>query len=85
MSYKKIARNNERGKNDPLQEGEVIWLKKKQKKAPKEYKGYRHYVRQGESMYSIAQTYGIRLKSLYKMNHMKPDNDLRVGDALRLR
>ena len=85
VSYKKIARNNEREKNDPLQEGEVIWLKKKQKKAPKEYKDYRHYVRQGESMYSIAQTYGIRLKSLYKMNHMKPDDDLRVGDALRLR
>ena len=36
-------------------------------------------------MYSIAQSYGIRLKSLYKMNHLKPDYDLRIGDALRLR
>jgi hypothetical protein len=85
VSYKKIAKYNERSKNDPLQEGEVIWLKKKQKKAPKEYKNYRHYVRQGESMYSIAQTYGIMLKSLYKMNHLNPDYDLRIGDALRLR
>jgi LysM repeat protein len=36
-------------------------------------------------MYSIAQTYGIRLKSLYKMNHLKPDHELMVGEALRLR
>jgi hypothetical protein len=85
ISYKKIAKYNERDRNDRLQEGEIIWLKKKQKRAPKEYKNYLHYVRQGESMYSIAQSYGIRLKSLYKMNRMKPDDDIRVGDALRLR
>ena len=36
-------------------------------------------------MYSIAQKYGIRLKSLYKMNHLSADYDLRIGDALRLR
>ena len=36
-------------------------------------------------MYSIAQKYGIRLKSLYKMNRMSPDDDLRVGMGLRLR
>lgn len=85
ISYRKIAKYNERDRHDTLQEGEVVWLKKKQKKAPKDYKGRLHYVRRGESMYSIAQNYGIRLKSLYKMNHLSPDYDLRVGDALRLR
>ena len=85
VSYKKIAKYNERERNSQLQEGEIIWLKKKQKKAPKEYKKRRHYVRQGESMYSIAQHYGIRLKSLYKMNHLSPDYNLRVGDELRVR
>ena len=85
ISYKKIAKYNERNRNDRLEEGEIIWLKKKQKRAPKEYKNYLHYVRQGESMYSIAQKYGIRLKSLYKMNKLSPDDDIRVGDALRLR
>ena len=85
ISYRKIAKYNERDKNDLLQEGEVVWLKKKQKKAPKEYKDRLHYVRQGESMYAIAQKYGIRLKSLYKMNKLSPDYDIRVGDALKLR
>ena len=35
-------------------------------------------------MYSIAQLYGIRLKSLYKKNHLKPDYQLKVGDRLKV-
>ena len=85
ISYRKIASYNERDKRDQLEEGEIIWLAKKQKKAPKEYKNRQHIVRSGESMYSIAQKYGIRLKNLYKMNHLSPDYEIRVGDALRLR
>ena len=85
ISYKKIAKYNERDRDDQLVDGEIIWLKKKQKRAPKEYKGRLHYVRQGESMYSIAQKYGIRLESLYKMNNLLPDYDIRVGDGLKLR
>ena len=85
ISYRKLARYNERDKNDRLQEGEVVWLKKKQKRAAKEYIDHLHYVRQGESMYSIAQKYGIRLESLYKMNKLSPDYDIRVGDQLKLR
>lgn len=85
ISYRKLAKYNERDKNDRLDEGEIIWLKKKQTKAPKDYKGRLHYIRNGESMYSIAQMYGIRLKNLYKMNKLSPDYQIHVGDALRLR
>lgn len=85
ISYRKIAKYNERDKHDQLQDGEILWLKKKQKKAPKDYKDHLHYVKNGESMYSIAQKYGIRLKNLYKMNHLSPDYQIRVGDGLRLR
>ena len=85
ISYRKLAKYNERSKNDRLTEGEVIWRKKKQKKAPKDYKGRLHYVRQGESMYSIAQSYGIRLKNLYKMNHLSPNDDIHIGQGLKLR
>ena len=85
ISYKKIARYNERDRDDALEEGEIVWLKKKQKRAPKSYKGLLHYVRDGESMYSIAQKYGIRLKSLYKMNRLKPgEYQITVGDGLRI-
>ena len=85
ISYRKLAKYNERDKRDQLDEGEVIWLKKKRTKAPKDYKGRLHYVRSGESMYTIAQKYGIRLKNLYKMNHLSPDYQIKVGDGLRVR
>lgn len=85
ISYRKLAKYNERDKDDRLEPGEVIWLKKKQKKAPKEYKDRHHFVKNGESMYSIAQKYGIRLKNLYKMNHLSPDYTIHVGDELRVR
>lgn len=85
ISYKKIARYNERDKNDVLENGEIIYLKKKQKKADKSYKKRPHRVKSGESMYSIAQYYGIRLQSLYKMNGLSLDYSLRPGDLLRVR
>lgn len=84
-SASRLAKYNERGVRDRLAPNEVIYLLKKQKKASKEYSGRRHYVREGESMYSIAQFYGIRLKSLYKLNRLSPDYQLRVGDSLKLR
>ena len=85
ISGKKIAKCNERDYNSRLVENELIWLKKKQKKADKAYEGRLHRVKDGESMYSIAQYYGIRLKSLYKMNKLSPDYELRIGDELRVR
>jgi hypothetical protein len=85
ISYKKIARYNERDSKDPLVPGEIIWLKKKQKRADKEFKNRPHIVSVGESMYSIAQYYGIRLKSLYKMNGISPDESIRVGQRLKVR
>lgn len=85
ISYRKLAKYNERDKDDILSEGDIVYLKKKAKKAPKSYKDRLHYVKAGESMYSIAQRYGIRLKYLYKMNNLPPYYDIKVGDALRLR
>jgi len=85
ISYKKIARYNELDKNAVLEEGQIIWLKKKQTKAPKEFKNRPHVVQVGESMYLISQKYGIRLKSLYKLNNLTPDYRIQVGDVLRVR
>ena len=85
ISYRKLARYNERDKKDVLAESEIVWLKKKQRHAPKEMRGQLHTIAAGESMYTIAQRYGIRLKSLYKLNRLTPDYTIQVGDQLRLR
>lgn len=84
ISYRDIARYNERDRRDVLHKGEIVYLKKKQKKAEKTYKRRPHVVKAGESMYDIAQKYGIRLKSLYKKNHLLPDYQIREGDQLRV-
>lgn len=85
VSYRKLAKYNERDKDDTLEEGERVWLKKKRKNAPKEYRGRFHTVAAGESMYTISQYYGIRLKNLYKQNDLTPDYVIQVGDRLKLR
>lgn len=85
VSYRAIARYNERDKGDILHKGDIVYLKKKQKRATKEYKRKPHTVQPGESLYDIAQKYGIRLESLYKMNHLEADYQIRVGDKLRVR
>lgn len=84
VSRRNLAKYNELDKNYTLKEGDIIYLKKKRTKATKEYKHRLHTVRNGESLYSIAQLYGIRLSSLYKKNHLPDDYSIRVGDQLRV-
>ena len=84
VSYKKIAKYNERDKDDALTEGEIIFLKKKRKRAPKAFKNRPHVVKNGESLYIIAQIYGMRLASLYKLNGFTPDHTIHVGDVVRV-
>ena len=85
VSYKKLAKYNENERDARLEEGDFVWLQKKRRNAPKEYKNRPHTVVGGESMYTISQRYGIRLKYLYKMNDLTPDYQIKVGDVLRVR
>ncbi len=84
LSASTLAKYNERDPRETLREGEVLYLRKKQKKADRKFKNHPHVVKAGESMYAIAQTYGMRLSSLYKLNHLPADYHPSVGDALRV-
>lgn len=84
ISARKLAKYNEKDKNDNLPVGSVVYLKKKRKKAEKQFKKFRHVVKNGESMYQIAQKYGIRLSCLYKKNKLSADYDIKVGDKLKV-
>ena len=61
----------------------MVTAEKKKKKADKP--NYDHVVQVGESMHSIAQKYGIQIKSLYKMNKKHKDYIPEEGDVLKLR
>lgn len=80
----KLIKYNDLHKNYTLADGDVIYLKTKKKQADKKYS--MHIVRGNESMHTISQIYGIRLKNLYKMNNKDPEEYMpQVGDRLRVR
>ena len=68
---------------DAQERSDIVYLEKKKKKADKP--NYDHVVQVGESMHSIAQKYGIQIKSLYKMNKKHKDYIPEEGDVLKLR
>ena len=84
VSQSKLRKYNDLYKGYALQVGDILYLEKKNKKADKEH--IVHVLRAGESMYSISQKYGIRLKNLYKLNKMHENDPApEVGTILRLR
>nr|WP_321521861.1 glucosaminidase domain-containing protein [uncultured Macellibacteroides sp.] len=80
---KELRKYNEVPEEFPLQPGDIVYLEKKKKKADKPY--YDHVVQIGESMHSISQHYGVRLKSLYKLNKKDMEYVPAEGDVLKLR
>ena len=84
FSDKKLAKYNEPDIDKRLYEGEIVWLRKKQKHAPSEYRNRPHIVQPSESLYDISQKYGIRLKNLIKMNKKLVKRGICTNDKIRL-
>jgi membrane-bound lytic murein transglycosylase D len=66
---------------DPLVKGEVYYVDNKKNRAKVPY----HTVQPGESLWEVAQKYGIRLKSLMAKNRMPRPEKLKKGRVLWLR
>lgn len=84
VTWSQLIRNNE-GLTDErqiLKEGEYVYVERKPKAVKKGPKT--HKVSDGEGMYDIAQTYGVDMKSLYRMNKISSDDELSVGMELSL-
>lgn len=80
---KDLYKWNEVPEGFPLKSGDLVYFEKKKSKADKPY--FDHVVQVGESMHSIAQKYGVRVKNLYKMNKKDFEYVPVEGDVLRLR
>ena len=84
ISSRKLRSYNELPKDYAFRGGEIVYLEKKHKRATKGNIVY--VVKPGDSMYTIAQKYGIRLNNLYKLNKMDKDAGVpQAGTILRLR
>ena len=78
-----LAKYNEINRDSALKEGQEIYIQPKRCRA--EVNHSTHVVEKGETMYSISQMYGIKLKSLYRKNRMKFGEQPEVGQVLQLR
>ena len=83
LFLKELLRFNDLDKEVPLKPGTEVYLKPKKKQAVKGLE--KHVVEDGETMQSISQRYGVRLKNLYKMNEMAEFDVPREGDIIKLR
>lgn len=80
---KEILRYNDLSASQPLAPGTVVYLRNKKKQSVKGLD--KHVIEGGETMREIAQRYGIRLSSLYKINGMSTSDVPREGDIIKLR
>lgn len=83
MKSSTLARYNDAPEDFPLNKGDVVYLEKKNSRASEKY--YEHVVKVGDSMHSISQKYGIRMKNLYKLNKKDYEYVPEEGDVLKLR
>lgn len=82
LSKRKLRSWNDLTKHSELHEGDIIYLQKKNKKSEKEYP--QHVVRGGDSMWSIAQTYGVTIQALMKRNNLTSAT-VHAGQVIQLR
>ena len=82
VKLSKLLKYNELESPKDMLEGQYIFLTKKQSVFEGEI--VEHRVQKGETMYIIAQRYGLRLKSLYKLNLMNKGQQPAVGELIQL-
>ena len=82
---RRLCRYNELSTDYEVRPGDIIFMQKKRDQADAALQGHQHIIQNGESLHDIAQHYGIRLSSLYKMNMIPSDYSPRVGQRLQIR
>lgn len=82
IKLKKLLLYNDKT-NTNLKPGQLVYLKRKKTKAARGYEFHR--VKAGDTLYDIAQKYGIRLKNLSRYNYLSPDSPLTEGEKIFLR
>lgn len=83
MTRMRLRRYNEINREYLPEPGSVIYLERKKSKADKQYQ--LHTVQSGESLWSISQLYGVRLKALMRRNGLDENSAIQVGQILEVR
>lgn len=80
ISLPRLMEFNELKEQDVLVKGQLLFLQRKRKTGSIEF----HVVREGETVYTISQSEGIRLEELMEFNQLGRDSRLAPGQKLLL-
>lgn len=75
---RQLLKYNDLGADGEIQPGVTYYIQMKRNKADVAY----HTVQRNETLWSISQKYGVKLKSLIKMNRLKEPYAIKVGQEL---
>jgi LysM repeat protein len=78
-----LKKYNELKDTAKLYPGQILYLQPKRNKAERGFDF--HIVKEGDTIYSISQLYGIKLDKLYEMNRMEQGEEPEPGQKIWLR
>ncbi|TND08010.1 MAG: hypothetical protein FD123_2693 [Bacteroidetes bacterium] len=81
LAYPELFRYNDLKRDARLETGQVLYIAPKKKKNDTDT----HTVKPGETIHSIAQLYGVKLRALRKYNKLEPGEEPKAGQQIRLR
>ena len=83
ISPKMLRKFNDVANDGSLSKGDIVYIERKKT----QWLGnvMQHKVVRDENLYSLSQSYGIRQKSLAKLNKLRPTDDVHKGDIIRLK
>lgn len=81
MGLWQLYKYNDFYTNDFIQPGDIIFLQPQRRKSKNKY----YTVSKGETIKSISQSQGVKVKSILKKNKLSSDEDLNPGMKLKLR
>jgi len=78
-----LLKYNELTKDSVIREGQELYIQPKRRKA--EINHSVHVIEKGETLYSVSQMYGVKIKNLYSKNKLKPGEQPEIGQVIYLR
>ena len=83
ISAKMLRKFNDVASDVELSKGDIVYIERKKT----QWLGnvMQHKVVRDENLYSLSQSYGIRLKSLAKLNRLRVNEEVRKGETIRLK
>lgn len=80
LAFPELIRYNDLRRNETLRPGQMLYIERKKKAGSVPS----HVLKPGETLQQVSQQYGIRLKSVYKINKLKKGATPKAGTVIYL-